>query len=250
MSTTLLVVQHVDREGPDLIGTLARDRGMAIQTLRPDQGEPLPNPMDCPNTVALVLGGPMGVHERQHPGLDWLQRELDWLTAWHQQKKPVLGICLGAQLLAVAAGGSVEPLQVGDPPQPLREVGIGAIHWVMNPNDDPWLQGLHASEPVLHWHGDRIRLPDDATLLGSSLHCKEQLFRIEHHAIGLQCHWEVTGASLERWITEDHDYVVGAMGGDGPSALRQHWAAAGAAIERRGRVALAQILSRLTDQIH
>ena len=76
MNTTLLVVQHVDREGPDLIGTLARDRGMAIQIVRPDQEDPLPNPMDCPNTVALVLGGPMGVNERHHPGLDWLQREL------------------------------------------------------------------------------------------------------------------------------------------------------------------------------
>ena len=249
MSTTLLVVQHVDREGPDLIGSLARDQGMAIQTIRPDQGDHLPNPDDCPNTIALVLGGPMGVNERYQSELNWLQRELNWLTAWHQQNKPVIGICLGAQLLAVAAGGSVEPLQVGDPPQPLREVGIGAIHWVINPNEEPWLQGLHASELVLHWHGDRIRLPANATLLGSSLHCAEQVFRIDHHAIGLQCHWEVTGPSLEQWITEDYDYVVGAMGPDGPSALRQQWDATGAAIERRGRIALAQILSQLSNQI-
>ena len=98
MSPTLLVVQHVDREGPDLIETLALERGMSIRVLRPDQGDELPAPMDCPNTIALVLGGPMGVSERDQPGLEWLQQELDWLTTWHRQQQPVMGICLGAQI--------------------------------------------------------------------------------------------------------------------------------------------------------
>ena len=249
MSTTLLVIQHVDREGPDLIGRLAEERGMTVHTLRPDRGDALPDPGACPNTIALVLGGPMGVSDRHRPDQAWLQTELDWLRAWHRQNRPVIGICLGAQLLATAAGGTVKALEVGEPPLPLREVGIGAIHWLVSPEDEPLLRGLHASEPVLHWHGDRIHLPSEATLLGSSLHCPEQLFRIGHHAVGLQFHWETTGPSLERWLSEDHDYVVGALGRDGPEQVRRQWDAIGATIERRGRRVFSQILDHLSSQL-
>ena len=129
-------------------------------------------------------------------------------------------------------------------------MGIGAVHWVVDPSDDPWLRGLHASEPVLHWHGDRIRLPKEASLLGSSLHCPEQLFRIGDHAAGVQCHWEVTAESLKRWIADDQDYVVGALGRDGPALLRQQWTTIGATVERRGRIAMGQILTDLTNQLH
>lgn len=245
MSDTLLVVQHVDREGPDLIGRLAVERGMTIQCVRPDRGDALPEPADIPNAIALVLGGPMSVNDRLQPDMPWLQRELDWLTLWYQQSKPVLGICLGAQLLAVAAGGTVEPLTVGEPRQPLKEVGFGAIHWVVDPSEEPLLQGLNPSEPVLHWHGDRILLPDEATLLGSSLHCREQVFRIGHHAIGLQCHLEISASSLERWITEDRDYVVNAMGPDGPEALRSTWMRLGPTIQRQGQIMFNSILNRM-----
>lgn len=243
MSPTLLVIQHVDREGPGLIGTLATERGWTLCKLRPDRGDALPDPFSCRNTTAIVLGGPMGVNERRQPDMTWLQRELDWLTAWHQHQKPVLGICLGAQLLAVAAGGCVEPLLVGRPSQQLKEVGFGAIHWIVHPDDEPLLKGLYPSETVLHWHGDRIRLPADATLLGSSLHCAEQMFRIGGHAIGLQFHMEVTETSFERWIREDIDYVVNAMGKHGPDQLRASWKQLGPAMEQRGRQLFNTLLS-------
>ena len=193
LSPTLLVVQHVDHEDAALVGELARQRGLTLELLRPDRGDSLPDPTASANSIALVLGGPMSVNERDQPGMDWLRQELDWLTAWHQQRQPVLGICLGAQLLAVAAGGSVQPLQVGAPPQQLKELGLGAIHWVADPSDEVLLKEQSGSSLVLHWHGDRIQLPADATLLASSLHCAEQVFRIGAHAIGLQCHLEVDG---------------------------------------------------------
>ena len=75
------------------------------------------------------MGGPMGVNERQQPGLDWLEQELAWLKQWLAQGRPALGICLGAQLLCVASGGSIEPLSAGDPAHPLKEVGFGPISW-------------------------------------------------------------------------------------------------------------------------
>lgn len=102
---------------------------------------------------------------------------------------------------------------------------------------------------MLHWHGDRIRLPDDATLLASSLHCPEQVFRIGAHAIGLQCHWEVSASNLERWITEDQAYVMKTLGPDGPTLLRQQWSTSGAVVEQHGRLVLAEILNGLQQQI-
>ncbi len=87
-------------------------------------------------------------------------------------------------------------------------MGIGAVHWVVDPSDDPWLRGLHASEPVLHWHGDRIRLPKEASLLGSSLHCPEQLFRI-----GRPCRRSAVPLGGHRRITE-------ALNRDSPLANR------------------------------
>ena len=251
MTTTLLVVQHIDHEGPDQLGRLAEQRGLRLRVIRPDRGEPLPSPDQCPNTIALVLGGPMGVNERNQEGMTWLQRELDWLVAWHQACQPVIGICLGAQLLAVAAGGTVETLRMGEPAQPLKEVGFGAIHWRVSSTEEPLVQGQPDSTMALHWHGDRIRLPAQATLLASSLHCAEQVFRIDRHAIGLQCHLEITGSSLERWITADHAYVLNALGNEGAEQLRNDWTVLGSSLQRHGKqlftVALNQMES-ITDE--
>ncbi|WP_253912437.1 type 1 glutamine amidotransferase [Synechococcus sp. KORDI-52] len=241
------MVQHVDHEDAALVGALARQRGMTLQTLRPNRGETLPDPRACTNSIALVLGGPMSVNDRDQPDMDWLRQELDWLRAWHQQRRPVLGICLGAQLLAAAAGGSVRPLQVGAPPQQLKELGLGAIHWIADPVDEALLKGQQSSSLVLHWHGDRIQLPADATLLGSSLHCAEQVFRIGAHAIGLQCHLEIDGDALQRWIANDHDYVVSAIGPGGPDRLTRDWRRLGATLQEQGRLFFEAALDQLVE---
>ena len=240
------MVQHIDREGPDLVAEIALEQGMVIHTIRPDQGEPLPDPISTKNTIAVLLGGPMSVGDRHQDGMAWMQRELDWLALWHQQNNPVLGICLGAQLLAVTAGGAVQPLRVGLPPQPLKEVGYGAIHWLTKPSNEPLLMGLQPSEMVLHWHGNRIQLPPTATLLGSSLHCPEQVFRIGKNAIGLQFHMELTTNNLGRWIQEDFDYVVSAMGKNGPEQLQQDSDRFGASIQKQGGLLIKNILQELS----
>ncbi len=243
---TLIVIQHIDREGPDLIGDCAKELGMKIQTIRPDRWESLPDPISTENTIAVLLGGPMSVQDRHSAPFAWLQKELEWLTQWHEQKYPVLGICLGAQLLAVAAGGTVHSLQLGMPSHPIKEVGFGAIHWLPEPISEPLLKGMNPSEMVLHWHGDRIRLPATATLMGSSLQCQEQVFRIDEHALGLQCHLEVRMTNLERWILEDHNYILSALGADGPNRLRQDSERFGDALERQGRLFISNALSYLS----
>jgi GMP synthase-like glutamine amidotransferase len=231
----LLVLQHFGSEGSGRIGDLARERGWSVTTLRPPEGDPLP-PHRAADQILLVMGGPMGLADRHRPGFDWMRQELTLIEARLRQRAPVLGICLGAQLLAQAAGGAVVPLEVGEPPRPLREVGWGAVSWTADAGAEPVLAGLDPSQLVLHWHGDRIQLPPGATLLGSSLHCPEQFFRLERHAWGLQFHVEVTPEMLTEWLRGDADYVIGALGPEGPRRIAAdtgRWGArAGAAGDR------------------
>ena len=119
-------------------------RGWTVLISRLDLGDPLPQlgNADC----LLVFGGLMGV--------------------W-----PIWACCL-----LLAAGGTAVPLQVGDPPRLLREVGFGAVSWWPKPQHMPLLQGLDPHELVLHWHGDRCLLPASAQILALSLHCPEQAF--------------------------------------------------------------------------
>lgn len=215
----LLVVQNLEREDAGLLAEVARQRGLAVRPLRPFAGEPLPSALG-PDQILAVMGGPMGVADLADPSFPWLEPLVALLRSALAADQPVLGFCLGAQLLAHAAGGGAAPLLVGDPPQPLREVGFGAISFTRTAAEEPVLQDLPASLLVLHWHGDRITLPPGATLLASSLHCHEQLYRLGSRAFGLQCHSEVTAASLQRWIVEDAAFVRLALGPDGADRLR------------------------------
>ena len=122
----------------------------------------------------------------------------------------------------------------------------GAIHWLEKPSKEPLLRGLQPSELVLHWHGDRIHLPSTATLLGSSLHCPEQVFRLAQSAIGVQCHFELSRSHLERWIEEDHDYIVSAMGLNGPQRLRQDNKRFGESVQQQGRIFIRNTLRLLS----
>ena len=150
-------------------------------------------------------------------------------------------------MLALAAGGSVIPLQVGEPPHPLKEVGVGSIHWVVDSNDEPLLKGLTDSELVLHWHSDKIILPQESKLIGSSLHCPVQVFRIGKHAIGLQCHMEVTNHNLNNWIIEDRNYILNAIGEKGADKLLNSWRKALPKTAKAGRIIFNNIFNELLN---
>jgi GMP synthase-like glutamine amidotransferase len=234
----------VEREGPGLFEEAIRARGWTLRLCRPWAGEPLPE-ADRADQILLVLGGPMGIVDLDDPACPWLRAVVGLLQQRLAGGLPVLGICLGAQLLAHAAGGSVRPLAAGDPPLVQREVGFGAIHLAPAGRTDPVLRGLAPCEMVLHWHGDRILLPPQATLLASTLPCAEQCFRLGARAYGLQFHVEVTGDALERWLREDAAFVRAARGPAGVERIRAEAADWLPLVTPRWRLLIDNLLERL-----
>jgi GMP synthase-like glutamine amidotransferase len=150
-----------------------------------DLGDPLPDLQELDGLV--VMGGPMGaLDDHEHPHLP-AEREL--LAAAVAAELPVLGVCLGAQLLAAAAGAKVYH-------GPVLEVGLGTVDLTDAGRADPVLGPAGPRLDVLHWHQDTFELPDDAVHLASSDIYPHQAFRLGEQAYGLQFHLELDATLL------------------------------------------------------
>jgi GMP synthase (glutamine-hydrolysing) len=202
---TLLAIQHVPWETPHRI--LDACGGLAVRTVKPLAGHELPAPTEVAG--AVVMGGPMNVDETdRHPEL---AAEREWLAEAVRLEIPVLGICLGAQLLARALGAEVRP---GEGP----ELGFAPVE-ILNP-DDPIIGRLAPSTTVLHWHGDVFDLPDGAEHLAHSAQTPVQAFR-HGNAWGVLFHPEADFALIEAWLAVPemvHEACV-AIGDQGTAAL-------------------------------
>jgi GMP synthase (glutamine-hydrolysing) len=165
------VLQHVPFEGPGLIAVQARAHGGQVDQRHLYRGDALPGLEELDGLV--VLGGPMGVGDtKQHPHL---AAEIDLLAAAVAVGIQVLGVCLGAQLLARAG---------------TTEVGIGSVALTRAGERDDVLGASGPFVPVLHWHADTFTIPPGAELLASSDRCVNQAFRVGR-AYGLQFHVEM-----------------------------------------------------------
>ncbi len=209
MRRRLLVIQHAEAEGPGLLAAPCVEAGLELQLLRTDRGETVP-PLPDGYAGVIVMGGPMGVHEAdRHPHL---AAEINLLTEALRRRLPVLGICLGAQLLAAAAGARVRP-------GPRREIGWAPIARSDAGRADPLLAELPDGAVVFHWHGDSFDLPDGATLLASSEAYAHQAFRIGSSAYGLQFHLEVTPEMVERFAAAGAAELAAVHGPEGAARL-------------------------------
>ena len=215
----LLVLQHLEREGPGLFFQIAQKRGFRVFTFRLDLGDSLPKLTN--GDLLLVLGGPMGVRDIGNPKYPWLSKELDLIKEALNQEIGIIGVCLGAQLLAYASGGDIEPLEEGISCQPLAEIGWYPVSSHLSKKNNKLINLLRKPFPVLHWHGDRILLPTKAELIASSGRCKEQLFKVGSLAYGIQFHVEIDNEMVSTWIEEDKEFISLALGIDGQSILKK-----------------------------
>jgi GMP synthase (glutamine-hydrolysing) len=138
--------------------------------------------------LVVVLGGPIGAGDAA--AYPWLQAEIDGLAQRLALRRPTLGICLGAQLMAVALGGRIVRRHA-------MEIGWSPLDVI--PGAGP-LDALHGI-PVLHWHGDNIVPPDGVASLAATDGTPCQAFAVGSHALALQCHVEFAAAALEEWLT-------------------------------------------------
>jgi GMP synthase (glutamine-hydrolysing) len=182
-----VVFQHEEHVDLSLFGPALQAAGFTlVRRFRSVKRE------DVDAELVVVLGGHMGVYEAdRHP---FLNEELALLRERLALERPVLGLCLGAQLLAAAAGSEVFVGKNG------FEVGVAPVRWTKEGQADPVLAGVRAKSTVAHWHQDTFRPVPGATLLASTDRYSQQAFRLGN-SYGFQFHLELSSDDLDQWFT-------------------------------------------------
>jgi GMP synthase (glutamine-hydrolysing) len=185
---TAVAIRHLAFEDLGLIEPWLKHRGWRIVTY--DAGVDELWRIDLAQVdLLVVLGGPIGAHDDAlYP---FLAEEVDLIRQRLNSARPLLGICLGAQLMARALGAGVAPMGH-------KEIGFGPLTLTAQGSASPL---AHVGEqPVLHWHGDQFDLPAGCAPLAATPACSNQVFMVGEHAMAWQFHLEVDAARIEQWL--------------------------------------------------
>jgi GMP synthase-like glutamine amidotransferase len=187
--------QHVPFEDLGSIRSWLMSAGYEITCTPFFRSADLPDPRDV--DLLIVMGGPMSVNDEET--CPWLAAEKQFIRTMIASGRPVLGICLGAQLIACAMGAKVYPNKT-------KEIGWFPIQGL--PSKDGSVFSFPASADVFHWHGETFDLPDGAFHLARSKACEHQAFQLGRSVIGLQFHLETTARSAEDLVLHCRDELV------------------------------------------
>ena len=177
------ICRYAPQEGPGYFATYLTRRRIPWHVVKLDEGEPLPRAEDIAGLA--MMGGAMSAND----DLLWISPMLSLVRKSIETDVPVIGHCLGGQLLSKALGGTVTR-------NPVKEIGWSSINVLATPVADAWaLPGTFLS---YHWHGETFSIPENGVRIWSSAHCHNQAFAMGKH-FGMQCHIEVTEEIIENW---------------------------------------------------
>ncbi len=206
---TIAIFQHAATEGPGYLARFLDERALPWQLIRIDQGDALPEDVGAWSGL-VFMGGPMSVND----DLPWIASVLALIRDAVARDIPVLGHCLGGQLMAKALGGKVSRNGV-------KEIGWGEVSVADNSEANRWF-GKPESFTAFHWHGETFSLPAGAIQLLSSKHCGNQAFSLGKH-LALQCHIEMTESMVRDWCALGADEITSAAASPAvqPASLMQ-----------------------------
>jgi GMP synthase (glutamine-hydrolysing) len=188
--STVTVIEHVACEKPGIIEEILENRGIKPRTIHTYQGQPVPKDM-AGLAGLIVMGGPMGVYEVEH--YPFLRDEMRLIERALKDQKPVLGVCLGSQLLAAALGAAVTKGKQ-------KEIGWYPITLTPVSEEDPLWTGIERAFVACHWHGDVFELPRGAISMASSNLTACQAFRYGRNAYANLFHMETTAEILQGMV--------------------------------------------------
>jgi GMP synthase-like glutamine amidotransferase len=182
----ILIFRHVEIEGPGFFGEFLHIHNIPFRMIYLDKEQHFPRDLD--KVSALVfMGGPMSVNDP----LPWISDELDLIRRAHERSLPMLGHCLGGQLISKALGGEVTR-------NPVSEIGWHQVRQTPGKAASLWLKDIASEFEVFHWHGETFSLPDGAELILDSQYCQNQAFVIGK-TLAMQCHIEMTAEMVKEW---------------------------------------------------
>ena len=182
------IFRHIDCEGPGYFAEVLDHYTIPFELVCIDKGE-MPPPQIDDVSGLVFMGGPMSVND----DLAWIGLELDIIRNAVDEGLPVLGHCLGGQLIAKALGGTISP-------NPVKEIGWLPVQKIKNEQTKNWLSDIPDETNMFHWHGETFSIPDGATAILKSQHCAHQGFVIGN-TLALQCHVEMTFSMVSEWAS-------------------------------------------------